>query len=90
MNWHGDIPLVVLTQGRHYSPSDYPDPSLAPKYYQLHLELQRELVGGSSKGRQVMAEKSGYGIHQDQPELVVDAIRRVLAEAKSKAGSGRS
>ncbi len=81
-NWHSNIPLVVLTQGRPYSPNDYPTPSLATKFYRLHLEMQRELVRRSSRGKQVIAEKSGHGVHQDQPELVIDAIRQVMKEAK--------
>jgi pimeloyl-ACP methyl ester carboxylesterase len=85
LNWHGDIPLVVLTQGLPYRPEDYSNPSLAPRYYQLHLEMQRDLVRRSPRGRQVMAEKSGHFIHQDQPELVVKAIREVLNGVKSKA-----
>ncbi|HEV2707247.1 MAG TPA: alpha/beta hydrolase [Pyrinomonadaceae bacterium] len=84
LNWRADIPLVVLTQGIPYRAEDYTTPALAPKYYQLHLELQKELVGRSRKGRQVIAEKSGHFIHQDQPELVIAAIRQVIAEAQTK------
>lgn len=84
MNWHGAIPLAVLMQGLPYRPDDYSSPSLAPKYYQLHLEMQRNLVGLSPKGRQVIAEKSGHFIHQDQPELVIDAVRQVVEESKPK------
>ena len=83
LNWRGDIPLVVLTQGLPYRPEDYSNPSLAPEYYQLHLELQRDLVRRSPRGRQVMAEKSGHFIQQDQPELVINAIRRVIEEVRS-------
>jgi pimeloyl-ACP methyl ester carboxylesterase len=86
LNWRADIPLAVLTQGLPYKPEDYANPSLAPKYYQLHLEMQRDLVGRSPRGRQVMAEKSGHFIHQDQPELVIDVIRQVVAEVKAKGG----
>jgi hypothetical protein len=86
LNWRGDIPLVVLTQGLPYRPEDYSNPTLAPRYYQLHLEMQRDLVGRSPRGRQVMAAKSGHFIHQDQPELVVNAIRQVIEEVKSKGG----
>lgn len=85
LNWRGDIPLIVLTQGRPYGPDTVAVPSIAPKAYQLHLELQRDLVRLSSRGRQVIAKKSGHGIHQDQPELVIDAIRQVAKEVKTPA-----
>lgn len=89
LNWRSDIPLIVLTQGRPYRPEDYPDPSMAPRYYELHLQLQRELVSRSPRGRQVMAEKSGHFIHQDQPELVVEAIRQVAREVESSGSMRR-
>ena len=82
-NWRSNIPLVVLTQGRPYNPNDYPIPSLAPKFYQLHLEMQKDLVRRSPRGKQVIAEKSGHGVHQDQPELVIDAIRQVVKSIKN-------
>lgn len=89
LDWHSDIPLVVLTQGRPYGPDMVAVPSIAPKAYQLHLALQRDLVRRSPKGRQIIARKSGHGIHQDQPELVIAAIRQVVKEAKPPAGRGR-
>jgi pimeloyl-ACP methyl ester carboxylesterase len=89
LNWHSDIPLIVLTQGRPYGPDMVAVPSIAPKAYQLHLALQRDLVHRSSRGRQVIAKKSGHAIHQDQPELVMDAIRQVGKEVKTMEGRRR-
>jgi len=83
LNWHGDIPLIVLTQGLPYGPDMVAVPSIAPEAYQLHLALQRDLMRRSSRGRQVIAKKSGHAIHQDQPELVIDAIRQVINEVKT-------
>jgi pimeloyl-ACP methyl ester carboxylesterase len=83
-NWHSNIPLMVLTRGSAtFNPSDYAIPSLAPKFEQIRLELQKELVGRSSRGKQVIAEKSGHNIHRDQPDLVINAIREVIEQAKS-------
>ena len=53
---------------------------MASKLLQAHI-LQ-ELARRSSRGRQIIAEKSGHYIQRDQPELVVDAIRAVVEEAK--------
>jgi hypothetical protein len=66
------------------NPNDYAVPALAPKFEQLRLQLQKELVSRSSRGRQIIAEKSGHNIHHDQPELVVDAIRQVVREANHR------
>jgi len=88
-NWHSNIPLLVLTQGRPYNPNDYPTPSLAAKFYQFHLEMQKDLVRRSPRGKQVIAEKSGHNVHQDQPELVIDAIRQVVEGVKSTRNEKR-
>jgi pimeloyl-ACP methyl ester carboxylesterase len=42
--------------------------------------LQRELVGLSPQGRQVVLANSGHGVQFDAPEVIVDAIREVLAQ----------
>lgn len=82
-NWRRDIPLVVLTRGSaSLNPNDYAVPALAPKFEDIRLELQQELVRRSGKGRQIIAEKSGHFIQRDQPELVIEAIRQVLEEAR--------
>ncbi len=86
LNWHSSIPLIVLTQGQPYGPDMVAVPSIAPKAYQLHLALQRDLVRRSSRGRQVIAEKSGHLIHQDEPKLVIDAIHQVVKEVKTMEG----
>ena len=83
-NWHSNIPLIVLTRGSAtFNPNDYAVPSVAPKFEQIRLALQKELVTRSSKGKQIIVEKSGHNIHRDQPDLVIDAIRQVVEDAKS-------
>ena len=77
--WRSDIPLIVLTRGRAtFNANDYAVPSLAPKFEQIRLELQQELVSRSAKGKQIIAEKSGHYIQRDQPDLVIEAIREVI------------
>ena len=83
-DWHSDIPLIVLTRGRPYRPEDYRVPALAPQLEQLHMELQKDLARRSSKGRQIIAARSGQDIPHDQPALVAEAIRRVVEEASSR------
>lgn len=83
LNWHSDIPLIVLTQGKPYGPDMVAVPSIAPKAYQLHLALQRNLARRSPKGRQIIAKNSGHFIHQDQPELVIDAIRQLFKKVRT-------
>jgi len=70
----GDLPLVVLSRG-------LADGDAAEE--EGHRAEQRQLVGLSRSGRQVVAERSGHHIPLQQPELVVAAIRDVLASRGS-------
>jgi pimeloyl-ACP methyl ester carboxylesterase len=40
--------------------------------------MQKELATRSPKGKFLFAEKSGHMIQQDEPEVVVNAVRQVL------------
>jgi pimeloyl-ACP methyl ester carboxylesterase len=79
----GDIPLAVLaagqtpiSAGRGISAADVEQfKALAPR-------LQAELAALSPRGKLVVTEKSGHYIQVDQPELVVAAIREVVAAAR--------
>jgi pimeloyl-ACP methyl ester carboxylesterase len=74
--WHANIPLVVLT----HSPST--DPIEDPRLGVLWLELQRELATRSPQAEHIVAQKGvGHFIHNQQPELVIDAVQRVVAMA---------
>jgi hypothetical protein len=47
--------------------------------------LQDELAHLSSRGRHVVATQSAHAIHRTEPELIVEAVREVVAQAR---GSG--
>lgn len=65
-----DVPLVVISGG------DQPDAVIAS---------HRRLAQSSSRGRHVVAVKSGHWIPFDEPELVVEAIREVVDAARQRA-----
>ena len=70
--WRGIIPLVVLTRGR-----TAPNLEMRNKIW---LELQRDWVTRSPNAKQIIATNSGHNIHNDEPKLVVDAVRWVLEQ----------
>lgn len=77
----GGRPVVVLT---HRS-----DPPLAgdeAKAYATWVTLHAELAKESSRGRQVIVEKSGHFIAIDQPGRVVEAIREVVDATRTPGG----
>jgi len=59
----GDIPVVVISGG------DQP-PAI--------LEAHRALARLSSRGRTIVASRSGHWVPYDEPELIIEAIRSVL------------
>jgi pimeloyl-ACP methyl ester carboxylesterase len=73
--WRASIPLVVLTR------TPPADPKADPRM-QIWQELQRELATRSPQAEHIVAQKSGHYIQNDEPALVIDAVRRVVAKAK--------
>ena len=47
-------------------------------------ELQRDQVGLSERGCQIVAEQSGHVVPIDQPEVIVDAIRAIVDAARGR------
>ena len=78
----GDLPLAVLSRGR----AD-PLPGLSEtdnrRFEDEWGKLQAELPKLSRRSRTVTATASGHDIHLTQPELVVEAVRGVIAAASS-------
>lgn len=76
----GNIPLIVLYHGV----TDAPWPGMTlEEYTQWWQTLQAELAALSPQGELVVAEQSGHYIQLDQPDLVIDAIERVLTATQS-------
>ena len=83
----GDIPLIVLTRGEPY----LSDANVTPEELQFELrsrrvreELQNELAALSSDSWHIIATESGHGIHNDQPGLVVNAVKDMLATLRAQ------
>jgi pimeloyl-ACP methyl ester carboxylesterase len=81
--WHASIPLVVLT--RSAPPPDAAAGAPTPaQSYAVWLDLQRELATRSPRGEHVVATHSGHYIQNDEPALVIDAVRRVVDAASAR------
>ena len=74
----GDLPVVVLRS----PPRPYP-PGLPRDYHEATLAAFddgfRELAAESTRGTFIEVADTGHNIHDDQPEVVMDAIRDVMA-----------
>lgn len=81
----GDLPLVVVSRGRPSpAPAGFP-PELIERREQAWRHMQRELARLSSRGAHIIADRSGHLINKDQPELVVESIRRAVALVQGRA-----
>jgi pimeloyl-ACP methyl ester carboxylesterase len=70
----GDLPLIVIG-------SSIPNPAFGPEaeaFQQFWIEQNQELVTKSTIGRFVLAEESGHYIHDDAPDLVLEAIHEMV------------
>ena len=45
-------------------------------------EAQRQQAALSTNGRLIIVEDSGHYIHWEQPAVVIDAVRQVVASAR--------
>jgi len=70
-----DIPLVVLTAEKS---SLFETPDMRKHW----LQFQRDLAGMSAKSTHIIVEGSSHFIHQDRPELVIQAIKDVIKEIR--------
>jgi pimeloyl-ACP methyl ester carboxylesterase len=73
----GDTPLVVISRGQPAAPADLPAADVAA-FEGSWRDLQADMLGLSSRSRQVIATQSGHDVHLDQPELVVDAVASLV------------
>jgi pimeloyl-ACP methyl ester carboxylesterase len=80
----GDIPLIVLTAARSYSGWGNIPADLKAKLDQVHQDDQKELTRLSSNSMQIIATTTNHIIFEDEPQLVVDAIIKLMKATRSK------
>ena len=81
----GDKPLTVITAGKQLTYDEVKGQLSQEQLDQMNkawAEMQSDLVAKSSRGKQIIAEKSGHLINYDQPETIVDAVREMVNELK--------
>lgn len=78
-----DVPTVVLTSVRQ---ADKPEFFLeTPEAIAIKRALHADFVRQFSAGSQIVTAKSGHSIQLEEPELVIDAVRQVMAAAGASA-----
>ena len=70
----GDLPLMVITRGL----SEETGPDAAARELE-HKQDHAAITALSRRGKQIIAEHSGHHVQLDEPQVVVSAIREVIA-----------
>jgi pimeloyl-ACP methyl ester carboxylesterase len=78
LDWHLDVPLIVLEHKRLVGPAKTEEDQLALAWH----ELQVDLAGRSTYGKLIEAN-SGHFIPGEQPEIIVDSVREVIRQAEA-------
>lgn len=76
----GNIPLVVITGTSENRRNEYPTKELGLKVEKVWMEMQTELLELSANSEHVLASKSSHYIQLEQPEVVIESIRKQLRE----------
>ncbi len=77
------MPLAVLVHGKPF-PQSADAPGFAPGALEGFMRAADVALGALVlDARFIVASESGHDIHQDQPELVIEAIRQVVAGVRN-------
>ena len=77
----GNIPLIVITGGKKDVPEG--DNNWTTKQLIEHSKsLQKDFLNLSNNSKQIFAKNSGHQIHIDEPEIVSEAIRKIIKTLK--------
>lgn len=84
----GDMPLVVLSQDPDAPQYDLPEDLVKPTNAAWQ-QMQKELAQLSTRSTQMVAKDSGHYIQLDRPDVVVDAVRKVVDQVRQPAAQGQ-
>ena len=77
----GDLPLAVLSHDPDKPSNDLPL-DLAKSVNKLWEAMQEDLAHLSTRSTQTVAKNSGHYIQIDRPDVVIDAVRNIVDQAR--------
>lgn len=82
----GDLPLIVISHGQLDAAAVPPSlgQRVRDEYEAAWQKLQVEITSLSTRGRRIVAERSGHNVIFDQPEIITDAILEMLHSSSSR------
>jgi pimeloyl-ACP methyl ester carboxylesterase len=85
----GDMPLAVLSHDPTMPQPELPEDLVQP-VNDTWQHMQEELAQLSTRGTHEIAKNSGHYIQLDRPELVIEAVHRVFAQASANVAAGQN
>jgi pimeloyl-ACP methyl ester carboxylesterase len=85
----GDMPLAVLSHDPDKPSADFPA-DLAKPINQAWEKMQQELAHLSTRGTQIIAKNSSHYIQIDRPDVVIEAVRSVVAQVRAGSAAAPS
>ena len=84
----GDLPLTVISHGRLDTNAVPPSlgPEIREEYERAWQKLQEEIASLSTRGRRIVAERSGHNILFDQPEIIIESILEMVGSPMEQPG----
>jgi pimeloyl-ACP methyl ester carboxylesterase len=82
----GEMPLAVLSHDPDKPSSEMP-PDLAKSVNAAWEKMQEELAHLSTRGTQTIAKNSSHYIQIDRPDIVIEAVRNVVDQARANQQS---
>ena len=80
----GDMPLIVLSRSPNATRLRGLPVDIAAGIEQVWSELQRDLLNLSTRSVQIVATHAGHNIDEDEPQLVTEAILKLLRETGAR------
>lgn len=78
----GDLPLAVLSQDPNAPQYSLPEDLVKPTN-DAWQQMQKELAQLSTRSTQVIAKNSGHYIQFDRPDIVINAVREIVDQART-------
>ena len=77
-----DLPLVVITSAPGTNFFSFLPTDLSDNLMRIWQDMQIDLEGLSSNSTHIIANKAGHYIQAEEPQLVIDAILKVMGQVK--------
>lgn len=73
-------PLIIISRGNQKLVRSGISHEENEKIHEEHLKAQKKLLLESKRSQLIIAEKSGHLINIDEPEIIVEAVRKLIQE----------